>query len=277
MNILIKASATVSLLVFASLISVGQPTAKHGPKFDMADFTKKFEVVEWLVEYDNVAWKTTDALMAQDKTEIAKLGAEWFCFQDKDKVWHAVYGKLAGDKYELVFHFVMDSASKINLTTEKIDKAFLDTHALALKTANAKLTTSTPANSPRFNQYIRRNEDKTFSVWLLPAFQTDGTAVYGGEAVYGIDKTGNKITKDESYFQKQFRGFKSSPPREIWLNFREQEKPSLGAIFFVWYYKAYFTSIFIDNSKSTSTAIKAGDQYIWTHIEKEKEKETTLK
>ncbi len=273
MNVLTKLSRVLFAIVLASCISFGQNTEKTEPNFDNADFTRKFEVVRWLVEYDNVAWKTTDFLMTQDKAEIEKLGTEWFCFQGKNKTWHAVYGKLTSNKYDPVFHFLLDPASKITRSEEKVDQEFLDSHARALSTARQKLATSIPANSPKFNQYIRRNPEKSFTVWMLPAFQTNGLAVYGGEAVYEIDKTGSKITKDESYFQEGFRGFKSEPPREIWLNYREQEKPSLGAIFFVWYYKDYFTKIFIDNAKSTSTVIKAGNQYIWAHVEKDEKKE----
>ena len=62
--------------------------------------------------------------MTEDKSEIAKLGAEWFCFQDNKKLWHAVYGKFANDKYDLVFHYLFDSAGKITKTTEKINQIF---------------------------------------------------------------------------------------------------------------------------------------------------------
>ena len=37
-----------------------QPAKTNPPGFDAADFTKKLETVEWLLEYDNVAWQTTD-------------------------------------------------------------------------------------------------------------------------------------------------------------------------------------------------------------------------
>lgn len=75
--------------------------------------------------------------------------------------------------------------------------------------------------------------------------------------------------KEETYFQPNFRGFKTSPPREIWLNYGEIEKPTLGTIFFVWYYKSYFTKINIDNAKSVSTVIKTDkDGYMWVHVEK---------
>ena len=254
----------------------GQKTDK--PNFDITDFNKNFEVAQWLVEYDNVAWKTSDVVMTQDKKELERLGREWFCFQDKNKLWHAVYGKFENDKYDLVFHFTMDGAGKITRSNEKIDAEFLNSHARALATALKQVTTTVGNKAPSFNQYIKQNADKTFSVWVLPAFQSNGVAVYGGEFIYTIDQTGTKITKDESYMQENFRGFQTGNPREIWLNYREKDKPTLGAIFFVWYYKEYFTKIFIDNAKTTSTVVKSGDKsYTWVHVEKEDEVKTNEK
>lgn len=259
------------LFVLVSLAFAAFGQKKDGPAFDMADFNKKFETAQWLVEYDHVAWKTSDIVMAQDKEELAKLGGEWFCFKDKDGVWHAVYGKYEGSKYDLVFHFKRDINSNITLTDEKVEALFLDPHARALVTAQKQLNLALKdVDRPRFNQYIRQNADKTFTVWLLPAFQTNGVAVYGGEFTYTIDQTGNKVSKEETYFQGNFRGFKADKPREIWLDYIDAEKPSLGAVFFVWYYKSYFTKIFINNSKSTSTVINDGDQnYFWVHVEKD--------
>lgn len=264
---------TIVVLLFCMSGFAQRPSPK-GPEFDIEDFNKKVAVAEWLVEYDGIAWKTSDVVMQQDQKELEKLGAEWFCFKDTKGSWNAVYGKLTDAGYEMVFRFVIDSSGKVSRSLEKVDQDFLNSHARALSAGRKKLTAAIPPNSPRFNQYIRQNADKTFSVWMLPAFQTDGTAVYGGEAIYTIDATGEKVLKDESYFQPNFRGFKSQPPREIWLNYRELNKPSLGAIFFVWYYKPYFTKIFIDNEASTSTAIKIDDGYTWVHVEKDESKKT---
>ncbi|HEY6805101.1 MAG TPA: hypothetical protein VI306_16115 [Pyrinomonadaceae bacterium] len=257
-------------LAFLPLIVFGQTPKTTKPAFDIADFNKKFEIAQWLVAYDTVAWKTSDLAMASDKDEVARLGREWFCFQDSKSVWHAVYGKLENNKYDQVFHYVVDGSGKISRTTDKIDEAFLIAHAKALALAQKKLSETIPAGSPAHNAYIKRNDDKTFNVWLLPAFQPNGVAVYGGEFVYTIDATAEKITKDESYFQGTFRGFNAQPPREIWLNYTEKEKPTLGSIFFVWYYKEYFTKIYVDNAKSTSTVIKQGNEYMWVHVEKDK-------
>ena len=264
-----KTLAFLVLLLSQALFVFAQKPAAKEPNFDIADFNKKLAVAEWLLRYDTVAWKTTDLVMAGDKAELARLGREWFCFQDAKGEWHAVYGKLENAKFDQVFHYFVDSAGKITRTTDKIDDSFLLAHARALSIAQAKLKTAIPENSPAHNSYIKQNADKTFTVWLLPAFQTNGMAVYGGEFIYTIDAAAEKITKDESYFQGGFRAFNSKPPREIWLSYRELEKPTLGAIFFVWYYKDYFTNITIDNSKSTSTVIKTGNEYMWAHVEKD--------
>ena len=257
------------VLLASGVSAFGDIQQTQKPDFDIVDFNKKVEVVEWLVSYDNVAWKTTDLLMASDKAELARLGREWFCFQGKEGLWHAVYGKLLNQKFDQVFHYVVDAGGNITRTPDKIDETFLVSHARALALAGTKLSESIPANSPRHNSYIKQHADKSFTVWLLPAFQTNGLAVYGGEFIYSIDRTAQNITKDESYFQGEFRGFKTEPPREIWLNYREKDKPTLGSIFFVWYYKQYFTSIVIDNSKSTSTVIKTSDKYMWVHVTKD--------
>ena len=267
-----KTLTTLLTILLFTFVSFGQDKKADKPDFDIIDFNKKFEVAEWLVEYDLVAWKTTDEVMKQDKTELAKLGREWFCFQDKNNVWHAVYGKFTDEKYDLVFHFKIDKDSKIVKTDEKMDAEFLNLHAKALQTANKKMySTFNDDNVPRFNQYIRQNTDKTFNVWLLPAFQTNGLAVYGGEYIYTLDKTASKITKDESHFQGNFRAFKTGNPREVWIKYNELEKPTLGAIFFVWYYRNYFTKINLETSKSISSVINISNIYTWVHIEKELE------
>lgn len=256
-------------LALLPLVVSGQTPKTTEPAFDVAGFNKKFEIAQWLVAYDGVAWKTTDLVRASDKAELARLGREWFCFQDSKGVWHAVYGKLENNKFDQVFHYAVEGAGKITRTTDKVEEEFLITHAKALQLAQKKLSETIPAGSPIHNTYIKRNDDRTFNVWVFPAFQPNSVAVYGGEFVYTIDAKAEKVTKDDSYFQSAFRGFNAKPPREIWLDYTEKEKPTLGSIFFVWYYKEYFTSIYINNTKTTSTVIKNGSEYMWVHVEKD--------
>lgn len=260
---------SIFLTIILATSVLGQKPQADGPQFlDTASFYKKTETAAWLVEYDRIAWVSTDVLMKEDKKDLERLGQEWFCFQDAKKNWHAVYGKLAGGKFDLVFHFTV-VGDKVEKSEEKIDVEFLNKHAVALATSLTKLNNTIPAESPRFNQYIRQNPDKTFSVWLLPAFQPNGFAVFGGEGVYTLDKDGTKILKDESYFQKGFRGFKASPPRDIAVDYRELDQPTIGGVFFVWYYKPYFTSIHLDTKNVIHTVIKTDSGYIWTSVEKD--------
>lgn len=263
---------TIALLITISIsVGFGQEKKTAGPDFDVVDFNKKAEIAQWLVEYDNVAWKTTDVLVAQDKAELTKLGPEWFCIEDKGKgLWHALYGRIENGTYNVAVHYLMDAAGKITKTSEKLDQKMLDGYATALATARVRLETKIPKGSVKFNQYIRRDSDGTFEVWMLPAFQTNGVAVFGGEGIYRLNAAGDKITSDSSYFQPALRGFQATPPREIWLNYSELNKPTLGSIFFVLYYKEYFTKIFIDNAKGTSTLIKdpKSGEYMWVNIEK---------
>lgn len=254
---------------------IGLTTLTYGQKskelhFDVADFNKKMEVAEWLYEYDMIAWRTSDSVMAQDQKDIERLGRDWFCFKQGD-TWHAIYGKYENSQFDLVFHFKVDKGH-VSKMHETVDTTLLCRYSRALQTAHEQIKPLKDTINLRFNQYIKENEDKTLSVWILPAFQPNSVAVYGGEFIYTIDETGTKVLRDESYFQGEFRGFKVDNPREIWINYEETEKPTLGAVFFAWYYKSYFTKIVIENSKSISMPFKSDHDWTWMHVEKEPEK-----
>ncbi|MCK9451597.1 MAG: hypothetical protein M0Q90_07900 [Bacteroidales bacterium] len=262
--------------LFIGLTTLTYGQKSNGPNFDIADFNKNMEVAEWLYEYDMIAWRTSDSVMTQEKKDLERLGSDWFCFQNNE-TWHAVYGKYKNNQFDLVFHFKVDNNGQVNKTTETVDTTLLNRHSRALQTANNQISALKDTVSLRFNQNIKENDDKTLSVWILPAFQPNCVAVYGGEFIYTIDETGTKVFKDDSYFQGEFRGFKVDNPREIWINYRETEKPTLGAVFFAWYYKSYFTKIVIDNSKSISTPFKADNSWTWIHAEKKPEKRKSKK
>lgn len=240
----------------------------YGQKFDIMDFNKKFEVAEWLYEYDMVAWETSDSVMAQGAKEIERLGSEWFCYKENN-IWHAIYGKYENNQYDLVFHFIVDYDGSVSRTNEPVDATVLVRYSKALQTANKQLIEIKETVNIRFNQYIKENSDNTFTVWILPAFQTNGVAVYGGEFIYTIDSGGTQILKDESYYQGEFRGFNVDNPREIWLDYSDVEKPTLGGVFFAWYYKEYFTKIVINTSESISTPFKGSDGWTWISTEKD--------
>ncbi|MCW3125448.1 MAG: hypothetical protein JWO03_1106 [Bacteroidetes bacterium] len=262
------------LFLFISLAftTFGQ---KHKSKistsdFDIQAFNSKVEVAEWLEKYDYVAWHTSDSVSASTEEEKARLGREWFCYQDDQNTWHAVYGKFDGTDFDLVFHYHLDDKYHIHRVYDKVDTSLLNGYSRALNTANNILKPLRDTVKVHMNQFIRKNSDNTFAVWIFPSFQPNSTAVYGGEFIYTIDGSGSKLLKDDSYFQGNFRGFKVGEPRDIWLNYRELDKPSLGGIFFVIYYQKYFTKIYLDNKDFATTLIKDDNgKFSWMHAQKD--------
>lgn len=143
-----------------------------------------------------IAWKTSDSVMTQDKKELERLGSDWFCFQ-KNETWHAVYGKYENNQFDLVFNFKVDKG-QVSKTNETVDTLLLHKYSRALQTASEQIKALKDTVNLRFNQYIKENDDKTLSVWILPAFQPNSVAVFGGEFIYTIDETGTKVLKDDS-------------------------------------------------------------------------------
>lgn len=249
--------------------------AKNQKKSDLdtLDFNQKTATAGWLYNYDVVAWHTSDIVVTENEKELQRLGAEWFCFQSEDKNWHAVYGKYENDRMNVVFHYLVDTTMNISKCYDTIDTTFLNLHAQALRTANtqsAKIKNTVPIT---FNQYIKQNDDKTFTVWIFPAFQSDGRVVYGGEFIYEIDTTGTRILADNSYYQGAFRTFQVGETQEIRLDYTDLKKPTLGSVFFIWYYKQYFAHIILHNKNSFTTAVKENEEeYSWVHVFIERKK-----
>lgn len=254
-----------SFLLFSLLPSV---TSFGQLRFDIKSFNEKFDLAQWLYVYDNIAWWTTDSVLAAPEEEKRKLGEEWFCFK-KNQIWHAAYGKYENGNFHAVFHYTVDSNNQVHRVYTGIDSSEANSYSRALIRVNEFTRIIRDTTKVRLNRYIKREADRTLSVWALPAFSSAGVAVYGGEFFYRFDPTGNNLLEKNEYFQGNFRGFKADKPREIWLDYKEMDKPSLGAIFFVWYYKKYFTRIFIENknSKSTVNFDKNKGEYYWTHFE----------
>lgn len=265
-----KLRLITGLIFILPLIIFGQKTDEL--TFDIEDFHQKAQTAEWLYEYDAIAWWTSDRVMLGDSLEKSRLGSDWFCFKTEDDNWHAAYGKYENDTFDLVFHYLVDTTYTVKRVYEKIDTAILHGYSRALQTANQFIKPHTDSVNVRFNQYIKQNEDKTYSIWILSAFQPNGWAVYGKEFILTIDKSGNKVIEDNSYYDTDFHGFEVNDPREIWIDQTKLEKPSLGLVFFVWYYKKYFTNININNKNYVTTTIKHGNgNYSWIHVVKDKD------
>jgi hypothetical protein len=244
------------------------------PDFDVAELNAKDDLALWLCRYDAVAWVTSDSVSASPKEQMQQLGKQWFCFKEK-KQWHAVYGKYKDGSFNMVFHYVSDSAGKIKRIYSPIDSSMSGAFSRALINSDQMMRKYLDTNYKlQFNQYIRLDSDKSISVWLFPAFQGDGSAVYGAEFYYKYDDHGNKLLEKNEYFQGKFRGFKTGNKREIYLNYTDLNQPTLGAVFFVRYYRQYFTNIVIETKKATTELFYSPDNgYSWITALKEENKD----
>lgn len=258
-----------TLLLSISLFSVYAQEDSERKIVDafMNRFNLKMDTVSWLCEYDNIAWWTSDSVSASSREEQAKLGTEWFCFKDGN-TWHAVYGKYSNQNYDMVYHYEVDASLAIKRVKTRIDTSVLNSYARALFKSNTLLEAYRDSIKVKFNPYIRRNADKSFSVWLLPAFTGNGIAVYGGEFYYLLDATGNNLLHKSEYSQG-YKGFKPDPKKEIWLDYGRKDEPTLGAVFFVWYYRKYFDRIIVDAKQFKSTLFHDNEKgYYWVHAVK---------
>ena len=214
-----------------SFMASAQKASTKGPYDDyMKSFYAKLDTVQWLCEYDNIAWWTSDSVYTTSKEEQAKLGKEWFCFK-KEGFWHALYGKYQDDSFTMVYHYTVDSSNHIIRVMQNIDSMTQNSYARAIVNASQIQMKYPDSLKIRFNQYIKRNPDKTLSVWLLPAFTATGIAVYGGEFYYLFDSSGvNLISKNE--YSIEYRGFKPDRKKEITLDYTRFDEPPVGAVFF---------------------------------------------
>ncbi len=230
-------------------------------------FNKKMDTVTWLCEYDDIAWRTSDSVFATPKEEQSRLGSEWFCYKKGD-TWHASYGKYSNGKYEMVYHYTVDTNNTIHRVYSVIDTSISNSFCRALINATSLLDKYPDTIKVRFNQYIKRNPDSLISVYFFPAFTENGIAVSGGEFYYLFDVNGNNLISKSEYSQG-YVGYKPDPKREIWLDYKNVDEATLGSAFFVWYYRKYFDRIVIDAKKFKSTVFHDEKGYYWVHAKKD--------
>ena len=159
-------------LVFA------QHTEQKPFKFDNADFNKKYTVAKWLQQYDDFAWITSDSAAAEHPDLYKRLGDEWFCYIDARNMWHGVYGDYENGKYDFVFHY-QGNSKKIKQTPFPADTALLSKYGKAIHIAHKEFDEKVKPliGKIHFNHYIKRNPNKSFTVWYLPAYQSNETVV----------------------------------------------------------------------------------------------------
>ncbi len=260
----------LSLLPLLSLIPLLQAQEPLPQGFDVQSFNRKFETAKWLNDYEMASWITLDYIRGQQSDKTGSIGRDWFCYRDRDSIWHAVYGSFDGEKYEVLFFLRVDTTWSVSSDPAIPPQSFLVPRARAIETAYGRLMRDHRDLQVQLSHYLRTNNDGTFTVWFFPSMLQNGMAVYGGEFSYTLDASGKKILRSSGYYTGHFKGFPvENGPEEITLDYSDVDQPTLGGILFVWEYKEFFKKIKLETSRSTSSVLKDHTgEYYWIHVEK---------
>ena len=238
---------------------IGQ-TQSPNLKFDSITFDKQLEIANWFIECEYYTQLAVDKFSKLEDVS----SSDWFSFSE-NQAWHTIGGISDGNSFRITQHVIFDSANRVSDFTGISDTSKLIASGSALARANTQFRSIRDTSNLYFNTFIYRNPDLTVSVWFLPAFQPSGQAIYGCEWEFVFDKNGINLLR-QNKFTNKITGVWIGEPRELWLNYRNTDKPTLGSVFFAQYFRDYFTRIRIDTRISTSTTKKeTSGKYSWSH------------
>ena len=235
-------------------------TQSQNPTFDSVIFDNQLEIANRFIECEFYTQLAKDKFSKFEDIS----STDWFSFVE-NQTWHTVGGISDGNTFRTTKHITFDSANTISDFTGISDTSKLIASGSALVQANTQFQLIRDTCNLYFNSFVLWNPDKTVSIWFLPAFQPSSQAIYGCEWEYIADSTGKHILRQNS-FANRITGVWIGQPRELWLNYRNTEKPTIGSVFFAQSFRDYFPRIRIDTRISTSTTTKdSSGKYSWSH------------
>ena len=253
---MVKQYLVIILLSLSCLVKAQQGQAK----FDTARFNQCIDLATYFVSCENYNQAAIDRyIKAEDISSI-----EWLTYRSNNK-WHIAGIVTTGSTFTLAKNISIDSLGQVTELPLSADTAWLSAPGSAVAMANQQFQLVRDTCNLYFNTFVHPNTDQTISVRFLPAFQPSGQAIYGCEWEYIFDKTGKSLLKQNAFINK-LTGVWIGQPKEIWLNYRNTDKPTAGSLFFALSFRDYFTRLRIDTRVSTSTIAKnANGEYGWTH------------
>lgn len=245
------------------------PPPEVVPTTDLAD---EDAVAAWLMGYDMVAWVSTDAMMAlaeQDLARRAALGNEWFAWEE-DGMWHAVYGRYDGtaDTYTTAGHFRCDlDAGGIHpvLLPDPPGPEITLPRARAIHTAFEALPSEMFTAQKRLNTYVRAAPGGGLEVWVLPAWQPDGTLVIGNAATVTTDAEGRRVASVDAWLPGILQ-VRPSKEEVLMLPLQPGERPNAYVLFWLRYFVDDFKLIAADNGAMRWTYVEGGGQRVLVQV-----------
>jgi hypothetical protein len=258
--LIVKMKKIILLITLISTSILAGKAQSVMPVFDTISFNQNLAFANRLIEYE---FYTQQAVDKFSKVEDVS-AMEWFSFP-VNKTWHTVGGEIADTKFKILHHVTFDSLNDITEYTGSSDTFKLNSCITALTQASVQFKPIHDSVSIYLSTFVLENADQSISVWILPALQPSGQAIYGCEWEYIYDKTGKQLIRKNSFTQA-LTGVWIGQPRELWLNYRSTGKPTVGSLFFTQSFRDYFTRIRVDTQMSTSTTAKdKNGNYTWTH------------
>lgn len=250
----------ILFLLLASLFLSYGKAQTAVQEFDTLKFNKQLAFANWLSDYEYYAQLVAQKAYRQDDKPVT----EWFSYL-KNSEWHTVGGTMVDGHFSIAEHLVTDSIFTVSSYSGPYDSAKLNAAGKALSQADAYFQLVRDSSSIYFSSFVHPNPDETISIWYLPAFQPSGQAIYGCEWEYVFDKSGKDLLQSNT-INSSVTGVWIGQPREVWLNYRTLDSPSVGSLFFAISFRDYFTRLRIATRNSTSTLAKdANGVYRWTH------------
>lgn len=248
------------LLVFHCLLIF--PARSLSQEVDTAAFNDLLTTARWLTDYEAVCWSANETDQRFIEKPFIRLGQGGFCRPEGTGKWHIYYTEQNAGS--ISSHWIV--------TTEKVEKMDLsasDSSLLyvfkALEDVSFQLKDVADSMNIHFDQFVKIREDGNLDVFVFPSFQPSGQGIYGAEWRFHYSAEGNKLPGTYSYI-RELKGVWIGQPRELWLDYTSVDSPTLGAVYFAWYYKDFFTRIHINCRLSKSTLEKdAAGHYHWSH------------
>jgi hypothetical protein len=228
--------------------------------FDSVQFNNNLELANWMVEYDFYTQLCLSKL--SNETDISQ--DEWFSYFENNS-WHTVGGSLKENTFHINKHVIVDSSLTISEYTGAVDTSQLHAFGNALSIAEEHFQIVRDTCNMYFSSFVHPNADQSISIWFLPSLQHSGQAIYGCEWEFIFDQKGIHLLKQNAFINV-ITGVWIGQPRELWLNYRNTNCPTVGSLFFVQSYRDYFTRIRIDALTSiSSTSKNSSGKYTWAH------------
>lgn len=248
---------TISLCIFTGVSTYGQDS------LCMPIPDNLIQKAIWLYDYDEAAMLASDSLQAALQVNPDIKTSDFFCIPSGEK-WNVYFGAVENDLFTLSMSYCVDQSRNVTAGGQVSHNLF-QKYAIAYVAAMKQFSPVKDTLNIVFSSFITLLPDSSFEALFVPAFQPSGQALYGAEFVFRLAGNREKLPAETRYYSG-LKGIWIGQPRNIYLNYRNIDTPTLGAVYFAWYYKDFFKKTTIACKQCYWELVKNADgRYQWNH------------